>query len=150
MLVTVVNDEQELFQFAVNPSSANIQKIAEIAVRRNGANRANATDALTNLLTDRYTATENLKTAIRGAVAVSRTLGELDMDSQLKTRYNTNNSTLLSLASQLGISSSTSSSSTSTYRPTTSSSSSSEEGIPDWLKWVGGIILFIILIKACN
>lgn len=150
MLVTVVNDEQELFQFAVNPSSANIQKIAEIAVRRNGANRANATDALTNLLTDRYTATENLKTAIRGAVAVSRTLGELDMDSQLKTCYNTNNSTLLSLASQLGISSSTSSSSTSTYRPTTSSSSSSEEGIPDWLKWVGGIILFIILIKACN
>jgi len=150
MLVTVVNDEQELFQFAVNPSSANIQKIAEIAVRRNGANKANATDALTNLLTDRYTATENLKTAIRGAVAVSRTLGELDMDSQLKTRYNTNNSTLLSLASQLGISSSSSSSSTSTYRPSTSSSSSSEEGIPDWLKWVGGIILFIILIKACN
>lgn len=150
MLVTVVNDEQELFQFAVNPSSANIQKIAEIAVRRNGANRANATDALTNLLTDRYTATENLKTAIRGAVAVSRTLGELDMDSQLKTRYNTNNSTLLSLASQLGIGSSSSSSSTSTYRPTTSSSSSSDEGIPDWLKWVGGIILFIILIKACN
>lgn len=150
MLVTVVNDEQELFQFAVNPSSANIQKIAEIAVRRNGANRANATDALTNLLTDRYTATENLKTAIRGAVAVSRTLGELDMDSQLKTRYNTNNSTLLSLASQLGIGSSSSSSSTHTYRPTTSSSSSSDEGIPDWLKWVGGIILFIILIKACN
>lgn len=34
--------------------------------------------------------------------------------------------------------------------PTTSSSSSNEEGIPDWLKWVGGIILFIILIKACN
>ena len=22
--------------------------------------------------------------------------------------------------------------------------------IPDWIKWVGGIILFIILIKACN
>ena len=150
MLVTVVNDEQELFQFAVNPSSANIQKIAEIAVRRNGANRANATDALTNLLTDRYTATENLKTAIRGAVAVSRTLGELDMDSQLKTRYNTNSSTLLSLASQLGIGSSSSISSTNTYRPTTSSSSSSDEGIPDWLKWVAGIILFIILIKACN
>jgi hypothetical protein len=102
------------------------------------------------LLTDRYTATENLKTAIRGAVAVSRTHGELDMDRQLKNRYKTNNSTLLSLESQLGISSSSSSSSTSTYRPSTSSSSSSEEGIPDWLKWVGGIILFIILIKACN
>lgn len=24
------------------------------------------------------------------------------------------------------------------------------EKIPDWIKWVGGIILFIILIKACN
>jgi len=33
---------------------------------------------------------------------------------------------------------------------TTSSSSSSDEGIPDWIKWVGGVILFIILIKACN
>lgn len=42
----------------------------------------------------------------------------------------------------------TSSSSTSSYKPT--SSSSSNEGIPDWLKWVGGIILIIILIRACN
>jgi hypothetical protein len=47
-------------------------------------------------------------------------------------------------------SSSSSSSSTSTHRPTTSSGSQSNEGIPEWLKWVGGIILFIILIKACN
>ncbi len=150
MLVTVVNDEQELFQFAVNPSSANIQKIAEIAVRRNGANKTNATDALTNLLTDRYTATENLKTAIRGAVAVSRTLGELDMDSQLKTRYNTNNSTLLSLASQLGISSSTSSSSTSTYRPTptSSSSSSSSSSSNNWPLWVIGAGAVIGLIAG--
>ena len=44
----------------------------------------------------------------------------------------------------------TTSSSTSTYKPSTSSTSSSQEGIPDWLKWVGGIILFIILIRACN
>jgi hypothetical protein len=149
MLVTVVNDEQELFQFAVNPSSANIQKIAEIAVRRNGANRANATNALTNF-TDRYTATENLKTAIRGAVSVSRTLGELDMDSQLKTRYNTNNSTLLSLASQLGISSSSSSSSTSTYRPSTSlsSSSSSTSSSNNWPLWVIGAGAVIGLIAG--
>ena len=100
MLVTVVNDEQELFQYAVNPSSANIKKIAEIAVRRNGTN---PTDALTDLLTDSYTAKENLKTAIRGALSVSQILGELDMDSQLNTRYNMNNSTLRSLASKLGI-----------------------------------------------
>jgi len=45
---------------------------------------------------------------------------------------------------------SSTSSSTSTFKPSTSSTSSSQEGIPDWLKWVGGIILFIILIRACN
>jgi hypothetical protein len=149
MLVTVVNDEQALFQLAVNPASANIEKIAEIAVRRNGSNRANASDALTNLITDRYTATENLKAAIRGAVAVSRTIGELDMDSQLKTRYNTNNSTLLSLASQLGISTSSSSSSTSTYSPTTSSSSSSSSissssNWPIWVVIAGAVVGLII------
>ncbi|ENA1807521.1 hypothetical protein ABF226_001954 [Flavobacterium psychrophilum] len=40
-----------------------------------------------------------------------------------------------------------------TSRPTTSSSTSStnnNEGIPTWLYWVGGIILLIILSKACN
>lgn len=44
------------------------------------------------------------------------------------------------------------STSTSTSRPTTTTTTSqhNEEGIPDWLKWVGGIILFIILIRACN
>ncbi len=51
-------------------------------------------------------------------------------------------------------SSSTSSSSTrtstKTTRPTTTISSSNEGGIPDWLKWVGGIILLIILIRACD
>lgn len=45
---------------------------------------------------------------------------------------------------------SSTSSSTSTHRPTATSNSSSQEGIPDWLKWVGGIILLIILIRACN
>lgn len=50
----------------------------------------------------------------------------------------------------------TSKTSNSTTRKTTSSRtsasthSSNDEGIPSWLKWVGGIILFIILIKACN
>lgn len=39
-----------------------------------------------------------------------------------------------------------------TSRPTTSSTSSTnnDEGIPTWLYWVGGIILLIILSKACN
>lgn len=40
--------------------------------------------------------------------------------------------------------------STNTPRPTTTTSSSNEGGIPNWLKWVGGIILLIILIRACN
>lgn len=46
--------------------------------------------------------------------------------------------------------------SSSTTRETTSSRtsasthSSKDESMPSWLKWVGGIILFIILIKACN
>lgn len=32
----------------------------------------------------------------------------------------------------------------------TTSHSTESEGIPTWLEWVAGIILFIILIKACN
>ncbi len=155
MLVTVINDEQELFQLSTNPSSANIQKIAEIAVRRNGANRANATSALTDLITDRYTAIENLKTAIRGALGVSTSLGTLDMVSELRTRYNNNHSTLKSIASQLSVSSSSyssSSSSSGSYRPktTASSSSSNNEGCAPWVYWVVGIIILIILIRACD
>lgn len=44
----------------------------------------------------------------------------------------------------------TSSSSTSSTRTATTSHSPESTGIPDWIKWVGGIILFIILIKACS
>ena len=155
MLVTVINDEQELFQLSTNPSSANIQKIAEIAVRRNGANRANATSAFTDLITDRYTAIANLKTAIRGAVDVSTSLGTLDMVSELRTRYNKNHSTLKSIASQLGVgsssySSSSSSSSTRTS-PTYSSSSSSgsswaEENPGCLIALIIGAIIFLISI----
>jgi hypothetical protein len=29
-------------------------------------------------------------------------------------------------------------------------SSSSEEGFPTWLKWVIAIIIFIVLVKACD
>ena len=43
------------------------------------------------------------------------------------------------------------STSTSTSRPTsTTTPQNNQEGIPNWIKWVGGIILFIILIRACN
>jgi len=38
-----------------------------------------------------------------------------------------------------------------TKSSTTSTQYSTEsEGIPDWIKWVGGIILFIIIIKSCS
>lgn len=111
MLVTVVNDEQELFQLAVNPNSVNMERIAHIAVRRSGSSRASATEALTNLITDRYTAISNLKSAVSGALSVSKQLGELDMVPELRTKYNQNHSTLKSISSQLSSSRSSSSSS---------------------------------------
>ncbi|MCB9351988.1 MAG: hypothetical protein H6573_31525 [Lewinellaceae bacterium] len=113
MLVTVVNDEQELFQLAVNPNSVNMEKIAHIAVRRSGGSRSAATEALTNLITDRYTAISNLKSAVNGALSVSKKLGELDMVPELRMKYNQNHSTLKSISSQLNSSSGSSSSSSS-------------------------------------
>ncbi len=111
MLVTVVNDEQELFQLAVNPNSVNMERIAHIAVRRSGGSRASAAEALTNLITDRYTAISSLKAAVNGALSVSRQLGELDMVPELRTKYNQNHSTLKSISSQLNSSGSSSNSS---------------------------------------
>jgi DNA-binding transcriptional regulator GbsR (MarR family) len=92
-----------------------------------------------------------LRSVVRSALSVSESIGSFDLVSSQRTHYSKNHTALKSIASKLGVSSSSSpSSSTSTHGPSTSSSSSSEEGIPDWLKWVGGIIFFIILIKACN
>jgi hypothetical protein len=34
-------------------------------------------------------------------------------------------------------------------RTSSTTYSSESEGIPEWLKWVGGVILFIIIIRAC-
>ncbi|AIZ40453.1 hypothetical protein [Cellulophaga baltica] len=39
---------------------------------------------------------------------------------------------------------------TTATRTASTPQSTENEGIPDWLKWVGGIILFILLLKACN
>lgn len=39
-------------------------------------------------------------------------------------------------------------SSTNTSTPTPSTIPSGEEGIPDWLKWIGGIILFLLIVGA--
>lgn len=101
---------------------------------------------------------DTLKTALRGALSVSKEVDEMDMKTEQRNHFNANYRTLKSIASQLGVSAYSSGTSTnkqyssSTSRTTSSSTSTSSdnEGIPDWLKWVGGIILFIILIKACN
>lgn len=45
---------------------------------------------------------------------------------------------------------SSSANSKSTTRTSSTTYSSDNEGIPTWLKWVGGFILFIILTRACN
>lgn len=93
---------------------------------------------------------DDLKEKIRGAIKVSDKLGSLDMLSELREQYNKNHRTLKSIGSQLGVSSYGSTRTTSSSRPhSTSSTSSSSEGIPDWIKWVGGIILFFILMRAC-
>jgi hypothetical protein len=96
-----------------------------------------------------------LRLIVRSALSVSESIGSFDLVSQQRTHYLNNHTALKSIALQLGVSSSSyssssPSSSTSTSRPTTTPSSPNEEGIPDWLKWVIGIIVFIILMKTCK
>lgn len=73
---------------------------------------------------------DTLKTALRGALAVSKEIESLDMKSEQRSHFNTNYSTLKSIASQLGIStyssSSTTRSTTITSTRTTTSTSSSK------------------------
>ncbi len=100
MLVTAVNDEQELFKYNVYESLDFSQKVAEIAIRRNCT--------LTSLYKSKEIARENLKTTLKSAIAISTALGQFDMDSNLKRHYSTNHSTLISLGRQLGVDSSSS------------------------------------------
>lgn len=73
---------------------------------------------------------DTLKTALRGALAVSKEIESLDMKSEQRSHFNTNYSTLKSIASQLGVwtysSSSTTRSTTITSTRTTTSTSSSK------------------------
>lgn len=96
-----------------------------------------------------------LRSTIRTALEVSNNIGSLDMLPEQRSHYNQNHSTLKSIASQLSVSSSSyssSSSSSGSYRPktTTSSSSGNNEGCASWVYWVVGIIILIILIRACD
>jgi len=82
-----------------------------------------------------------LKQKVNEAYEITTTIGGMDLRQDFRSSYTTNRNSLSNLKTQLANVNTGSSS---------SSSSTSDEGIPDWLKWVGGIILFIILIKACN
>ena len=101
---------------------------------------------------------DTLKSALRGALAVSKEIESMDMKSEQRSHFNTNYSTLKSIASQLGISTSSSSSTTrspastssrTTSSPTYGSSSSSSDSEIPWLKIIGWGIFIIILIRAC-
>lgn len=52
---------------------------------------------------------DTLKSALRGALAVSKEIESLDMKPEQRTHFNTNYSTLISIASKLGISTTTTS-----------------------------------------
>ncbi|MGI6410789.1 MAG: hypothetical protein ACOX0V_06070 [Bacteroidales bacterium] len=93
---------------------------------------------------------DTLKTALRGALAVSKEIESLDMKSEQRSHFNTNYSTLKSIASQLGISTYSSSSTTrsttitSTRTTTSTSSSKSDSDIlsywPFYIIGLGAII----------
>jgi len=117
----------------------------------------------------------DVKSLFEKSLRVSKKIGAFDMTPEMRKYYNNNHDTLKSIASRVGVSvySSTTPYSTSTTpkKPVSSNSNttnttnttrtantsntprpstSGNEGIPAWLKWVGGIILFIILIRACG
>jgi hypothetical protein len=85
-----------------------------------------------------------LKAKLKEAYAASLLIGTLDMNSNFRTRYNENKITLQGMCTQMGVSTSA----YTTPQGTTTSTSNSE--MPTWVFWVGGIILLIILSKACN
>lgn len=106
---------------------------------------------------------ETIKEPIRKAWKAICMLDDFDKDTSCKSRFNTNKSSLRSLCTSLNISTytgSTSSSSSRTYSSSTSSSSSSRSSsssssdfdeILPILKWVVGIIIFIIICaNACS
>lgn len=91
---------------------------------------------------------ESLKTALRGALSVSKEIETMDMKTDQKAHFNTNYRTLKSIASQLGISiysnstttsRTSTSSSSNTYRSTSSSSNKS------WASENLGCIVWIVL-----
>ena len=113
-----------------------------------------------------------LRLVVHSALLVSESIGSMDLDPQQRTHYSKNHSALKSIALQLGISSSSyspppssststkpiTSSSSNTHKPITSSSSnthkpitsssSNSKGIPSWIKWGGGIAIFLPIVYS--
>lgn len=106
------------------------------------------------------------KEVLQEALVVSTSLGSLDMNQELRSRYRTNHSTLKSLVSQLNVPSSgrnprtrPSSGPSRSHGGTNNGSNrstktvetfSANDGLPPWVYIVGVIILFIIFANACS
>lgn len=97
MLVAVVNDEQEILQFLINPNSANIQRIISMSKR----NKLISLFNLTETLPDRYTALTNFKTIITTALEVTNLLNSFDMSAELKKQYVSNKAILQNIYNQI-------------------------------------------------
>ena len=105
MLISAVNDEQEIFGYAANPSSADSEKLVGIAVKRSNGSQVTAQRILAEIIAvTKYTAINNLKTVVTDSLGVSIKIGTLEMTPEAKTRYTSNHASLRSLASQLNIS----------------------------------------------
>lgn len=110
---------------------------------------------------DRYGTLNKIKTALRTGWEVTNLIGTLDMEYDYKiNRFNPNKEALKNLCNQLDVSTtsngSTSSSTPSrpstpisTPRPTYNPPKSNSDDT-NWGGWIFGIILFIVVIKACS
>jgi hypothetical protein len=115
-----------------------------------------------NLAIDKFNTINNVKSAFRRGWEVTNMLNTFDLEVDFKiNRFNPNKEALRKMCVQAGISTSLSpvGNPTSISRPTSNPRPSyqprtapakTDEGLPDWVKVVGVIILIIILINACN
>jgi hypothetical protein len=154
MLISAVNDEQELFQLAIDSNTADKKRIGEIAFKRsNGTEEDVKRQIQSFFFTDKHNAYNSLKSVLRDALSVSKNIGTFDMNYEAQNRYKKNHSALESLASQAGIYSTSGPSrpikrtSTTTTNTSGNSSSSSNEDNSGCIWFVvAAIIVGIILI----
>ncbi|MFN4763697.1 hypothetical protein ACKGJN_11275 [Gillisia sp. Q332] len=160
-LLTIKNKLGATDEFYLNISSAvanNAQGMLVAAV-----NSAQEKLGSSNSYDSKILIILKLKQILQEALAVSNSIGSLDMNPELRSRYNGNHSTLKSLASQIGDSGSPTPRPTpppvrTTGRQNTGSNNSTKtvetfsanEGIPPFVYIIGVIILFLILANACS